>query len=207
MLRILSICILLSFLLATPVLTADDEEGFISKSWHSITSYFTDEKGKGKHGGDGLRYANADLLAALPPDPGEAGKVTLAGIDLDNDGVRDDVQRWIVMTYPNSQKTRAGLRQLAQDYQRFILGAANSTQIYAAASSMSRAHSCLGYVLPVGQFITTVGGSLKAQMLNTYARSKAFLQADRHLSGRMYKGLPYNQRKQGCNFNPDVMPN
>jgi len=51
------------------------------------------------------------IFTNLPPDPGAAGKLTLSGIDSDNDGVRDDVQRWIVMTYPNSQKTRAALTQ------------------------------------------------------------------------------------------------
>jgi hypothetical protein len=43
-------------------------------------------------------------VVPLPPDPGEAGKVTLAGIDSDNDGVRDDIQRYIALTYPNSEK-------------------------------------------------------------------------------------------------------
>lgn len=143
------------------------------------------------------------IFTNLPPDPGAAGKLTLAGIDSDNDGVRDDVQRWIVMTYPNSQKTRAGLRQLAQDYQRFILGAASPTQIYDAARLMDNTQACLEYIGDGYSF----GGLLKAQMLNTYARSKVFLQADRYLSGRMYKGLPYNQWKQGCKFNPDAMPN
>ncbi|MDX8380534.1 MAG: hypothetical protein R8M14_00305 [Ghiorsea sp.] len=36
--------------------------------------------------------------SGLPPDPGAAGRGTLAGIDSDNDGVRDDVQRWIALT-------------------------------------------------------------------------------------------------------------
>lgn len=35
----------------------------------------------------------------VPPDPGDAGKQTLAGIDSDYDGVRDDVQRYLVRTY------------------------------------------------------------------------------------------------------------
>ncbi|PCI44456.1 MAG: hypothetical protein COB41_04270, partial [Proteobacteria bacterium] len=50
MLRVLSISILLSFLLATPALAAGSDEGFISKSWHSITSYFSD--GKESHSAD-----------------------------------------------------------------------------------------------------------------------------------------------------------
>jgi hypothetical protein len=32
----------------------------------------------------------------FPPDPGEEGKATLAGVDTDEDGVRDDVERHIV---------------------------------------------------------------------------------------------------------------
>jgi len=47
----------------------------------------------------------------------------------------------------------------------------------------------------------------KAIFLNTYARSKAWLQADHHLSGTMTKGLSYENRKQGCNFDPDSMLN
>jgi len=36
--------------------------------------------------------------SVLPPNPGEAGKATLQGIDSDNDGVRDDIQRYIALT-------------------------------------------------------------------------------------------------------------
>ena len=37
--------------------------------------------------------------AGLPPDPGEAGRRTLAGIDSDRDGIRDDLQRYVALTY------------------------------------------------------------------------------------------------------------
>ncbi|MGH8501297.1 MAG: hypothetical protein ACREVE_02270 [Gammaproteobacteria bacterium] len=33
----------------------------------------------------------------LPPDPGEAGKATLLGIDSNDNGIRDDVERYIVL--------------------------------------------------------------------------------------------------------------
>ncbi|WP_299729355.1 hypothetical protein [uncultured Endozoicomonas sp.] len=36
---------------------------------------------------------------AMPPAPGEEGKIGLAGIDSDQDGVRDDVQRFIASTF------------------------------------------------------------------------------------------------------------
>jgi hypothetical protein len=35
----------------------------------------------------------------VPPDPGETGKQTVEGIDSDHDGLRDDVQRFILLTY------------------------------------------------------------------------------------------------------------
>jgi hypothetical protein len=41
------------------------------------------------------------VLKTIPPDPGEAGKATLEGIDSDNDGVRDDIERWIVLENEN----------------------------------------------------------------------------------------------------------
>jgi hypothetical protein len=36
--------------------------------------------------------------SSLPPDPGEAGLAILAGIDSDEDGVRDDVQRLLAVS-------------------------------------------------------------------------------------------------------------
>lgn len=53
-------------------------------------------------------------LANLPPDPGEAGKATIDGIDADKDGIRDDVQRWIVNEWGHSQLAVEGLRRWAE---------------------------------------------------------------------------------------------
>jgi len=93
-----------------------------------------------------IPFVHAADHSSLPPDPGEAGKATLAGIDSDGDGVRDDVQRWIATTYPNSEKIRAALRQLAQDYQRFILGNGDAATIYNAANLMNNTNNCLSYI-------------------------------------------------------------
>jgi len=367
MLRILSISILLSFLLATPVLAADSDEGFISKSWHSITSYFTDEKAKEKHDGDDLHDDDATItstpvadtvpptikiqqtaitveavnvqsivnlgvvtavdlvdgvvpvsnnapasfplgittvtyiasdaagntstatqnvvvqdttppvltaLAAvsansttgqplavnigtatatdafvpvtitnnapatfpignttvtwtavdannnsttatqlvtvndtsiftnLPPNPGAAGKITLAGIDSDNDGLRDDVQRWIVMTYPNSQKTRAAFRQLAVDYQNAILDVTSKAVARNNFISMQRSMACLHYVRADYYDIVQ---SMEPSVLNTSVRSRAFLRWSYLLSGGIYKGIA--RGTQNCNFAPNAMPN
>lgn len=49
----------------------------------------------------------------LPPDPGEEADKTIAGIDANNNGIRDDVELAIFKAYPNSAKTRAVLLQYA----------------------------------------------------------------------------------------------
>ena len=56
----------------------------------------------------------------FPPDPGEAGKKTLEGIDTDGDGVRDDLQRWIYARYPNDAKKQSALKQLVRHYHRSL---------------------------------------------------------------------------------------
>jgi hypothetical protein len=56
------------------------------------------------------RFAITDISTTLPPDPGEAGKATLEGLDSDHDGVRDDLQREIVFMYPDRDEVRRLLR-------------------------------------------------------------------------------------------------
>jgi hypothetical protein len=152
-------------------------------------------------------YAETDKvdISNLPPDPGEEGKATLAGIDSDNDGVRDDLQRWIALTYPNSAKTRAALTQNAKAMQQFLFNAPDSVKSYSNALQTGRVIDCLAYIR--SDDFDVLLSKQKAIFLNTNLRSKTWLQANRHLSGKMFKGLDYQNWKQGCDFNPDTMPN
>lgn len=152
-----------------------------------------------------LLAAHTACAENLPPDPGKAGKATLAGIDSDNDSVRDDVQRWIALTYPNSQKTRAVLMQRAKTMQQFLLDAADPVKSLANARRKVRDTDCLEYVQPNNYY--EIGMEMRVVFLNTDMRSKAWLQADRHLSGHGFTGLRNAYLKQGCKFNPDAMPN
>lgn len=143
------------------------------------------------------------IFANLPPDPGAAGEATLEGIDSDNNGVRDDVQRWIVMNYPNSEKTRAALTQMVSSMQQFLLDAVDPVKSYANAVQQDRDIECLVYVQPSGFYEIDV--EFQAVFLNTYLRSKTWLQADKHLSGKAFPS--HSNKKQGCNFDPDIMLN
>ena len=141
----------------------------------------------------------------LPPDPGEAGMQTLAGIDSDHDGVRDDVQRWIALTFPQSEKVRAALTQRAKVNQQFVLHAVDPAKSKRTAIGIQKSSACLAYVLPDDYYY--VANEFRAVFFNTYDRSKALIQANHHLSGSVSTLVDYEDRKKGCDFNPDLLPN
>lgn len=126
----------------------------------------------------------------IPPDPGVAGDATLAGIDSDKDGVRDDVEREIVGLYPNNAKARAVLYQEAIYYQTIL---ANS----ASASIVSDSY---GYLMGLSQCLESATGDLAAdesilhpQLFNTEERTDAYL-----ASLRTIKGMDIQPKAVAC---------
>ncbi len=57
-------------------------------------------------------FAITDTLVTLPPDPGYEGLQTIAGIDSNHDGLRDDIERKIVFINPESDEMRRVLRAM-----------------------------------------------------------------------------------------------
>ena len=85
----------------------------------------------------------------LPPDPGVAADATIAGIDANQNGIRDDVELAIFQTYPNSAKTRAVLLQYAlalqMEFTQTIVNEDIATEI---VREQSRAFVCIGDAVP-----------------------------------------------------------
>lgn len=83
----------------------------------------------------------------LPPDPGEAGKQTLLGIDSDNDGVRDDVQIAIARHYPEpeDEKARLALEQFAASWQYAfsVYQSGDEEELYDVFSEINPAVACI----------------------------------------------------------------
>jgi len=144
------------------------------------------------------------LISRLPPDPGEAGMATLEGIDSDGDGVRDDVQRWIALSFPNSEKTRAALTQLTITEQQILVDADNADASVRNLLQMLDGLECLYYS---SDSAGDIGRAHKAIFLNTYMRSKAWLKADSHMIGKMTPAVGLEFNKNTCHFDPDAMPN
>lgn len=81
----------------------------------------------------------------LPPDPGINADKTIAGVDANQNGIRDDVELAVFKEYPNSAKTRAVLLQYALTLQlEMTLPILNTDTVTAIiADNNTRAHTCI----------------------------------------------------------------
>ena len=143
-----------------------------------------------------------DTGVNLPPDPGEAGKKTLLGIDTDGDGVRDDIQRYIYFTYPDDKKLRLGLTYYAIEFQGVLKDANDREAAYVHANKMARHGECLFYLKGEDSF--DIIDLLRAEILNTRDRSIAYITYSDNLGGRIISGAPLKEWKDSCSFDVDA---
>jgi hypothetical protein len=141
--------------------------------------------------------------SGLPPDPGEAGKQTLLGIDSDGDGVRDDVQRYIALTYPDEPKVRAALTQFANQYQGLLPQADDRDAAYNHAVKLMRHLDCLVGIK--GEDFIKISPALRAVILNTRQRSLAYIKFSDNLGGQQITSTPLKEWKTACAFDVDAV--
>jgi len=141
----------------------------------------------------------------LPPDPGPAGEVTLEGIDVNENGIRDDVERWIYLYHPESEKLRMALIQDYAAMQNMIIHAneQNRDAVYNDMDASSRASECLTYLASDEAYKLSM--ELESVVVNTSTRTYAYLQASKMLSGGTFTGKPYSKWKFSCNFDVDSL--
>jgi len=84
----------------------------------------------------------------LPTDPGAEADKTVAGIDANTNGIRDDVELAIFKEYPDSAKTRAVLLQYALALQMEVIQPiVNTETVTEVVREQSRAYLCVGKIL------------------------------------------------------------
>ena len=129
-----------------------------------------------------------------PPDT----TATVAGVDADNDGVRDDIETYIDQTYSGGTDgpTRDALRQYAKAAQAAMLEAGDQARSVTHAQERFRAIECLMARRPSD--FPTVFSDLRARILNTDGRSKAYLQADGQVTATPIALLPADQWLSAC---------
>ncbi|MFZ1735945.1 MAG: hypothetical protein WAU31_03360 [Candidatus Moraniibacteriota bacterium] len=137
----------------------------------------------------------------LPPDPGEAGKATLAGIDSDGDGIRDDIQRYIARTYPGDENinVRKALRQDAEGFQLELLASSDKEESVRLLHDRERDGYCMVGVMGV-DVSADAEDAMKERILNTELRSRAWIAFNRHIGGEVSGNVyPWKYLTQ-CDF-------
>ena len=112
----------------------------------------------------------------LPPQPYEPeNDATVAGIDKNNNGIRDDVELAIFAKYPNSAKIRAAELQYALADQMILTTVFNTETWIVVAKQESRAYACVGETVPTKD-ITILNAKIKEVddlVFNNQARKNA----------------------------------
>ena len=129
----------------------------------------------------------------------------LGGEDRDGDGVWDYVESYIEQHAAHSQKTRAALQQYARALQASLVDYRDVKASIEHAHERLDALDCLRYIHPHDN--REIFNDLRAAILNTMERSRAYIQADSHMSGQIIEDTPDGLMKSKCQFDPETMEN
>jgi hypothetical protein len=123
---------------------------------------------------------------------------SVAGVDADANGVRDDVDRYIDTTYADqpSADINKAVRQYAKAVQSSLIDAENQTRSLTHATERFRALECLMARRPSD--FHTIFVDVRAQLLNTASRSEAYLKADDQVKTANIPLLPADQWVTAC---------
>ena len=147
-------------------------------------------------------------LANLPPDPGPAGKLTLAGIDADNDGLRDDVQRYIAEKYGHSERAVKALTLVAKNSQKRVELGATVTKDEAYEIALAQRNVARCYIRSAGDSIIREDAAkhLSRKVTNTPERFKSYDRFDSLLANRFFPATDATV-EEACGYNPAILPN
>src|SRR3989338_8865063 len=147
---------------------------------------------------------NDVMRTNLPPEPVDADE-TVAGIDANQNGIRDDVELAIFKEYPNSAKTRAVLLQYALVLQmQMTLPVVNKETVTATVEdNESRANVCMWSLSSrsnMKKFIADMDkydNFVKSRQINTEQRDKYM--------DDFYKNLgSYSSSNEGCDIDSSI---
>lgn len=147
----------------------------------------------------------------LPPKPDETlNNSTLLGIDVNNNGVRDDVERWIFLEmkiYNGYEKIEQAIAmQQAKANQMALADPANTDD--KPTKAITAGVECWSWYHYSKQLPLNDGGwdfmnAISDKCFNTRERLKTYLEYDASLSGRIFTSTPTLQRKSQCETDID----
>jgi len=148
---------------------------------------------------------NGEALPRVPYQP--ENDATVAGIDKNNNGIRDDVEIAIANLHPDSAKVRAAELQYAMALQLMLTDVFNSETWKAAAVEGSRGDLCIGLTYPrtdLDQYLKITderSQEVKDLVLNTSLRQETWNNVYSYATSF---GLPNSGI---CNIDLSTLPN
>lgn len=149
---------------------------------------------------DFVSFIVAEKSSGVPmPDPSQ-NKATLAGIDSDRDGIRDDIQIWIDGEFANNPSLRNGMRQLASALQVQITSTTNQEISILSTYNFLRSMRCIASLTSLNDTMR-LKTTLKERALNTKDRLHAEIKANEHFSGQGYEvSIDPEYLRSQCDF-------
>jgi len=122
----------------------------------------------------------------LPPHPGNAGKLTVLGVDSDNDGVRDDVQIAISHRYQDDVNARFASREFAKAMQSSLIAyeLKDTNLIY---DSFEQTYTAVFRLGNLSEFMDEDIALIEMLMQNTPERLNAYLSVSEYMVGQTYR--------------------
>ena len=144
----------------------------------------------------------------LPPEPDETlNNSTLLGIDVNDNGVRDDVERWIYITYKDKHPIYIDIAlQAARGYKIILEEAENAKEIHYEATAYI---DCISYYENYAKYFNEkilIEDNFDLEYFrvkiyfNTQSRKDRYDQYDRLLSGDSYSLPKIKDLKSKCDF-------
>lgn len=144
----------------------------------------------------------------LPPEPDpKINNSTLLGIDSNNNGVRDDVERWIYKMYKGKHPIHIDIAmQGAKEYKKVLETPEKAKEIHDEVNAHIYCELYYSYNAKYFNEPLLVNKEIDNKIFrkiyfNTEERESAFIQYDTLLSGDSYSLPAFKDRKAMCDFN------
>jgi len=149
----------------------------------------------------------------LPPEPDpKINNATLLGVDVNHNGVRDDVERYILKTYGKEKITIEIGFQVARAYNTVIKNPEKAMEV---DKVITAAQDCASYFETFANFFgdpillkntdIVTSKKFKSIQLNTAPRIRAYLEYNRNLSGQVFTSTQIDKQKEQCAFDVDKL--
>ncbi len=124
-----------------------------------------------------------DDSGLLPPDPGLSGRETLHGVDIDNDLIRDDVQRYIFANFGSDGPFVESLNNLAISYDDLLQSRFDETLAIDSLNLLFRRLDCVDLI--GGALSGDVAQELLFEFFNTADRFYAMGEFEQQFTGKI----------------------